>query len=241
MEREEDMSSLAHQQFLVAAEGLLLAFLLSPYPAHSAQDNWVDQIAQRVRAEYNLTSPERPRSGYERYLPQLQSIRDDLVRGNVTAVQAGMRQLVRMVAIKEGGLSESSAESLLFYISEVTPPEYLDLTTRTHLRLIQSMMSFRAEAREEVPTDFSYALIVPPMPASESAWPFEWMSKGTMNPIIILGAGMLGLVAIGVIVLLLVGIGGASSDGQSASRPKGRMVEVVEAKTSSPGSSGKAA
>ena len=235
------MPSLPHQQILVAAEGLLLAFILIVYPAHSAQENWVDQIAQRVRAEYNLTRPERVRSGYERYLPQLQSLRDALGRGNVAAVQTEMRQLVRMVAIKEGGLSDSSAESLLFYIGEVTPVEYLDLTTRSHLRLIQDRVAFKAAATDEVPTDFSYALTVPPKPASESAWPFEWRGKGTMNPIIILGAGMLVLVAIGVIVLVLVGMGGASASGQSASHPKGPTVEGLENETPSPGSSRNAA
>jgi hypothetical protein len=235
------MPSLAHQQILVAAKGLLLAVILIPNPAHSAQENWVDEIAQRVRAEYNLTSPERARSGYERYLLQLQSVQDALGRGNVAAVQTEMRHFVRMLAVKDGDISDSSAESLLFYLSEVTPVEYLDLTTRTHLRHIRDMVTFRTEAREEVPTDFSYALTVPPKPASESAWPFEWRGRGTMNPIIILGTGMLVLVAIGVMVFLIVGIGGASANGQSASHTKGLMVEGLEAKTPSPGSSRDAA
>lgn len=220
------MPSLAYQQILVAAEGLLLAFIIIPYPAHSAQDNWVDQIVQRVRAEYNLTSPERARSGYEGYVAQLRSVQDAVERGNVAAVQAEMRHLVRMVAVKEGGLSDSSAESLLFSISEVTPGEYLDLTTRTHLRLIQDMVAFRSEVREGVPTDFSYAVTVPPKPASESAWLFEWMRKWTTtNPIIALGAGMLVLVAIGVIVLILVAIGGASTNGRSANQTEGPSPE----------------
>lgn len=235
------MPSPAHQQILVAAKGVLLVLFLVPNPAEALQENWVDQITQRVQLEQDLASREPVRSGYERYLTQLQSVQLALVQGNVPAVQTEMGHLVRMAATKEGGISDSSAQSLLFYISEVTPAEYLDETTKSHLRLIREMVAFRAEAIEEVPTDSSYGSPVTPQTAPWGAWQFGWMRKGTFYPIITLGTGVLVLVAVGVIVLLLVGVGGASTNGRSARQTTDRTVEGLEKKTRSTGSSRDAA
>jgi hypothetical protein len=230
------MPSLAHQQVLVAAGGLWLVLFLVPNPAQSVQENWVDQIAQRVRAEFIVAGGEPASSGYERYLSQLQSVRQVLERGNVYGVQIEMSRLVRMVATKEGGLSDSSAQSLLFYISEVTPVEYLDETTKTRLRLIQEMVTFRAGAIEEVPADSPYGSTVAPQTAPWGGWQFGWMHKGTFHPILTLGAGVLVLVAIGMIVLLLVGLGGAAPNSRSAIQAKDRTVQGLEKKTPPAGS-----
>jgi hypothetical protein len=236
------MPSLAHQRILVAAEGLLLVlFLLSPNPAQSAQENWVDQIAQRVRAEYNLAGGEAVSAGYERYLTQLHSVRQVLERGHVYGVQIEMGRLVRMVATKEGGLSDSSAQSLLLYISQVTPGEFLDETTKTHLRLIQERETFRADVVEEVPADSPYGSTVAPQTAPWGVWQFGWVRKGTSHPIFILGAGVLVLVAIGMIAFLLVGLGGTSTTGRSAIHAQDQTAQGWEKKTPSAGSSRSAA
>lgn len=198
--------SLAHQQVLVAAEGLLLILLLIPTPAHSLQQNWVDQIAQRVQTEHDSISPQH----VELYLTQLQAVRQALGRGNVNAVQVAVTDLVRMVATKQGGLSDPSAQSLLLYISQVTPAEYLDKTTKSHLRQISDMMAFRTDNTEEIPEDSSYGLTVTPLSGSWQGWEFGWM-KSTLHPIVTLGTGILALIALGVIVLLFVGAGGVDA------------------------------
>jgi hypothetical protein len=141
-----------------------------------------------------------------------------------------------MVATKEGGLSDSSAQSLLFYISEVTPVEYLDENTKTHLRLIQDMVTFRTGAIEEVPADSPYGSTVTPQTSPWGVWQFGWMRKGPFHPILTLGAGVLVLVAIGIIVFLLVGLEGASANGRSAIHAKDRAVQGLEKKTPSAGS-----
>jgi hypothetical protein len=138
-----------------------------------------------------------------------------------------------MVATKEGGISNSSAQSLLLYIDEVTPPEYLDATTTSHLRLIREKVTFRADTIEEVPAEASYSGPVTPQSTPWASWQFGWMGQGTVPSIITLGAGVLVLVAVGVIALLLVGVGGASGNGRSADQTKDRTVEALEKKTQS--------
>lgn len=231
------MRSLAHQQMLVAAKGVFLLLCLVPAPAHSVQQGWVDQIAQRVQREERLAGGEAPTSGYERYLTQLQSVRQALVQGQVSAVQTDMGRLVRMVATKEGGISDSTAQSLLLYIGEVTPPEYLDATTTSHLRLIREKVTFRTDAIEEVPAEASYSVPVTPQITPWAAWSFRWMGQGTVPSIITLGAGVLVLVAVGVIALLFVGVGGVSANGRSANQTKDRTVEGLKKKTQLAGSS----
>jgi hypothetical protein len=227
------MPSLADRQILVAANGVLLLLFLVPDPVHSVQQGWVDQIAHRVQVEERLAGREPLSSGYERYLTQLQSVRQALVQGQVSAVQTEMGRLVRMVATKEGGIADSSAQSLLLYIGEVTPPEYLDATTTSHLRLIREKVTFRADTIEEVPAEASYSGPVTPQTTPWAAWPFAWMGQGTVPSIITLGAGVLVLVAVGVIALLLVGVGGASVNGRSANQTKDRTIERLEKKTQS--------
>lgn len=222
------MPSLAHQQILVAAMGVLVALFLIPNPADSVQESWVDLIAQRVRAEHNLASRERVSSGYERYLTQLHSVQQALAQGHVSAVQHEMSRLILMVAAKEGGISHSSAQSLLFYISEVTPVEYLDQTARSQLRLIREMVTFKADSFEELPTDSMSNSTVTSRTAPFGARQFGWMRKGTFPPIITLGAGVLVLVVVGVVVLLFVGVGGLSPHGRSAIQAKDRTLEGLE-------------
>jgi hypothetical protein len=230
-----------HQQILVAAAGLLFGLFLPPNPAESVQEDWVDQIARRVRLEYNLTSREPASPEYERYLTQLHSVQQALVQKDVAAVQRGMNHLVRMVATKEGGLSDSSAQSLLFVISEVTPVEYLDETTKSHLRSIREMKAFKDQIAEEVPADSFYGVKVPRQTVPWGMGRLGQMLKGTGNPMITLGAGTLVLLAIGVIVLLVVAVRGASRDGRSANQTNDRTVEALEKKPSSAGSSKDAA
>lgn len=221
------MPSLAHQQILVAATQILVVLFLIPNQAESTRENWADQIAHRLQAEHNLASRERVSSGYERYLTQLQSVQQALVQGNVSAVRHEMSHLVRMVATKEGGISDSSAQSLLSYIGEVTPVEYLDETTKSHLRLIREMVTFRAEAFEELPSDSGYNSTVNPQTGPWGTWRFGWMGKGTFSPMIVLGTGVLLLVAVGVVVLLLVAVGGGSTNGRSAIQAKDRPAPKV--------------
>lgn len=208
------MPALALRQILVVAMGVWLLLCLVPNPAYSVEESWLEQIAQRVQLEQRLAGREPLTTGYERYLTQLHSVHQALVQGQVSAVQTEMGRLVRMVAAKEGGISDSTAQSLLLYISKVTPAEYLDATTTSHLRLIREMMRFRADTVEEVPADAFYSAPVSPQTTPWAAWPFRLMGKGTAPSIITLGAGVLVLVAIGVIALLLVGVEGASAKGR---------------------------
>lgn len=230
------MASLAHQQVLVAATGVFL-LLSVPVPAHSVQQGWVDQIAQRVAVEQHLPGQEPLRSGYERYLTQLHSVRQALVQGQVSGVQADMGRLVRMIATKEGGISDSTAQSLLLYIGEVTPAEYLDVTTRSHLRLVRESVAFGADTIEEVAAEAGYSAPVTTHTTPWAAWQFRWMGKSSVPSIVTLGAGVLVLVAVGVIALLFVGVGGASANGRSANQMKDRTVQGLEQKTRLAGSS----
>jgi hypothetical protein len=132
-----------------AEQGLWLILLLIPTSAHSLQQNWVDQIAERVQTEHDSIVPEH----VQLYVTKLQAVHQALGRGNVDAVQAAGADLVRMVATKQGGLSDPAAQSLLLYISEVTPAEYLDGTTKSRFHLIRQMAAFRAETI--VPEDYS--------------------------------------------------------------------------------------
>jgi hypothetical protein len=192
---------LTHQQRMVAAEGVLLILLVIPTPADSLQQNWVDQIVQRVQAEHDSISPQH----VEFYLTQLQAVRQALGRGNVNAVQAAVTDLVRMVATKQGGLSDPTAQSLLLYISEVTPVEYLDETTKSRFHLIRQMAAFRAESI--APEESSEDVTVTPQTGQWNGW----MRIGTVHPIVTLGAEILALIAFGVIVLLFVGAGGVGA------------------------------
>ena len=231
------MPSPAYQRILVAALGLLLLLLfLIPVPAEGVQENWLDRIARRVQTEQHLASREAVSPGYERYLTQLHSVQQGLLRGQVSVVQTEMSHLVQMVATKEGGLSDSSAQSLLLFISEVTPGEYLDETTKSHLRLIRAMMTFRSEASEEVSAESAYGLTVPPQTAPWGWKEFGWMGKGTVHPIVTLGAGVLVLIVIGAIVLLFVGAGTTSANSRSADHSTDRTVQWLEKKNPSTGS-----
>src|SRR5512146_2812521 len=147
------MGSPARHLILVAAHALLFLVVVLPPLVSSGQSNWVEQIAQRVQSEEDLMNrgPERRES--ERYLARVFAVQQALRQGDVPLVQAEMSRLVRMVATKEGGLSDSSAQLLLLYISDVTPTEYLDETTQSRLHLIRSLMAFRADTAEEIPSE----------------------------------------------------------------------------------------
>ena len=102
--------SLTHQQVLIAAEGLLLILLLIPPPAHSLQQNWVDQIAQRVQTEHDSIRPEH----VEFYLTQLQAVRQALG----ALVCLGRRTLSRIIWTNGGQLRGWAAEYFLHSRSE---------------------------------------------------------------------------------------------------------------------------
>jgi hypothetical protein len=203
------MPSPTYQQILVASEGLFLIILLLSAPAYSLQDNWVDQIAQRVQAEQ--VGPQA-----EHYLTQLSSVRQALSQGHVGAVQREMNHLVHMVATKESGLSDASAQSLLLYISEVTPVEYLDQTTRSRFRQIREMVAFKTDSIEVIPEDSSYNVTASPQTAPWDRAGYGWMRQGRVHPIVALGAGVLALIALGVIVMVYVGLGRTASNSRSA-------------------------
>jgi hypothetical protein len=95
------------------------------------------------------------------------------------------------------------------------------------------MVTFKADAFEELPTESGYTSTVTPQTAPLGAWQFGWMGKGSIPPILTLGAGVLVLVAVGVVVLLFVGVGGASPNGRSAIQTKDRTLEELEKKTQS--------
>ncbi len=221
------MSSTGRQQILVAAMTAWFVLLLMPTPAESVKENWAEQIARHLREEKKLANHDAFGAAYDRYLTQLQMVHQALVQGNVPAVQKGMNRLVRMVAVREAGISESSAQSLLFYISEVTPVAYLDEITKSHLRLIREMVAFRAEAFEEPPVDTGYSSTVTPGTAPWGLGQFGWMGKGIFHPIFILGSGVLILVAVGVLVLLLMGLARASTESGTSVQTK-EPAEVIK-------------
>ncbi len=199
-----------HRQMLIAAVGLWYLLLFLPSDVRSGPPQWVDQIAQRLQE--HLAGPGHAVSpGSERYLVQLETLRQAVGKDDVLAVQKEMNQLVRMVGTKEGGLSDSSAQALLFYIAQVTPSEYLDQTTKSHLRIVRDLVAFNAElSDDEVREDVPYGTEFMRRPVPRGSWLFGWIGKGTLSPIFTLGAGILALVAVGAIAMFLVGLRGPS-------------------------------
>ncbi|HJT19511.1 MAG TPA: hypothetical protein VJ746_03520 [Nitrospira sp.] len=196
-----------HRQILIAALGLWPLLLSASSNALSSPHQWVDQIEQHLQEQMpgpgHAVSP-----GSERYLVQLQPLRQAVVKGHVVAVQTEMNQLVRMVATKEGGLSDSAAQALLFYISQVTPSEYLDQTTKNHLRIVRDLVAFKAELTDDdVSGDVPYGTEFMRRPIPRASWLFGWMG---LSPIVTLGAGILALVAVGAIAMFVVGLRGPS-------------------------------
>ena len=222
---------MGNQAILVAAMAGWFGLVMMPLPVESVQENWVEQIAHHMQEQKRLTNHQALKSAYERYLTQLQFVQQALAHGNQHVVQNEMGHLIRMLATKEGGISDSSARFLLYYVGEVTPVEYLDEATRDHLRLIKEMFSFRAEAIEEPPIDSGYNSTVTPRTAPWGLWKLGWLGNGTFNPIITLGAGVLLLVAVGASVLLLVGLGVGSTKSGGTIRTKEAESELVEKKT----------
>lgn len=229
------MPSMGNQQLLVVAMTGWFALVMMPLSAGSAQENWIEQITHQVQEQQRLATQKSLDSGYERYLRQLQLIQQALTHGQVRVVQHEMGHLIGMLATKEGGIADSSALSLLYYVGEVTPVEYLDENARTHLRLIKERFNDRAEAIDEPPEDSSYNTIVPPRTALWVWGGVRWMGTGTFNPIIALGVGVLLFFAVGISVLLLAGLGLPSTNGGGPSRTKEAESDVARKQTKTAG------
>ncbi|HEU4683047.1 MAG TPA: hypothetical protein VFS39_00915 [Nitrospira sp.] len=193
---------------ILIAVPILVAMVLSlPDLTLRAEQSWVDRIGQRLQAQ--LAESDVPPAASERYAVRLQSVRQAVEKGQVMLVQREMSELVRMVATREGGINDAAAQMLLFYISQVAPSQYLDQTTKSHLRIIRDLVTFKAEVVEEtVPEEGSYGLAQPSL--VPTAWPFGWIGTGRASYVITLGAGILVLILIGAIAMLLLGLRGPS-------------------------------
>ena len=206
------MWSMSPQRIVVIFFTALSTLLSVPNLAGGIQKSWTDRIAQHLQEEKARTSQDAFRPAYDRYLTQIQAVQWRVSQGNVAAAQKELNRLIQTIAIREGGIPESSALSLLFHISEVTPIEYQSETTKSHLRLIRELFTSSAGISEDLPVDPSYGWTVTPRTAPSGWERLSWWGKSRLHPIIVLGSGVLVLVAVAVVVLLFIGFRGASPE-----------------------------
>ena len=229
------MRSSACRQILVAAMIGWMALAAVPLPAKSAQDNWIEQLTQRIREQSRLTTHPATASSYERCLVQLQRVQRALTQGDTRLVQREMGHLVAMVGAAESEIDDASAKLLLASIGALTPAEYLDSATRSQLRLIREIGIAGSETEEiQAPsTDAPYSLTTqtPHQTGSWGSWIFRWADIGKSNPLIALGAGVLFLVGVGVVVLALVALGVGTPRSEAPVQPKQTASQVDEKKT----------
>lgn len=229
------MRSFACRQILVAAMVGWMALVAIPSPVGSAQENWIEQIAQHIREQSRLTTHPAAASAYERYLAQLQQVQQAFAQGNTRLVQREMGRLVVMVGTTENGIADSSAKLLLASIGEITPGEYLDSVTRSHLRLIREIDIAGAGIEEPSapPPDVPYGVPVQTRQRTRSwtSWIFGWVDNGESNPLFALGAGVLLLMGVSAVVMAFIVLGVRAPRSEEPVQPKQAAIQVDEKKT----------
>jgi len=218
------MTPIRSQRRLLAVTTISLALFLTPNLIAGVQDNWTEQIAQHLREEKTQANQEAFGPAYDRYLAQLQVVQQALLLHNPSAVKKELNRLVQMIAVREGGISQSSSLSLIFYISEVTPSTYHDETMKSRFRLVRQLFTSSAEATREPPSDASYGSAVARRTAPWGLDPYSWMGKSRFHPIFFLGVGVLILVGVGVLVLLYIGLRGSYSERKTSVQTKTKQL-----------------
>jgi hypothetical protein len=220
------MAPIRSQRTLLSVTAILLTLLLTPNLIAGVQDDWTEQIAHHLREEKTQAYQEAFGPAYDRYLAQLQVVQQALLLHNPPAVKKELNRLIQMIAVREGGISQSSSLSLIFYISEVTPSAYHDETMKSHFRLVRQLFTSGVEASREPPSDASYGSAAPPRIAPWGLNQYSWMGKIRFHPMFILGLGVLILVAVGGVVLLFVGLRGASSENKPSVQSKSKHMRL---------------
>jgi hypothetical protein len=218
------MALIRSQRRLLAVTTISLALFLTPDLIAAVQDNWTEQIAHHLREEKTQANQEAFGPAYDRYLAQLQVVQQALLLHKPSDVKKELNRLVQMIAVREGGISQSSSLSLIFYISEVTPSAYHDETMKSRFRLVRELFTSSAEASREPPSDASYGSAVARRTAPWGVEPYGWTGNSRFHPIFFLGVGVLILVGIGVLVLLYIGLRGSYSERKTSVQTKTKQL-----------------
>ena len=205
------MRSSARQQILMAALVGCVAWAAIPQPVGGAQEDWIEQIAQQIREQRRETTDPAAASAYDRYLVQLRRVQQAFAQGETLQVQREMARLVATVGTTKSGIGDSPARHLLAFIGGHTPFEYLDRATRSHLRLIVEMEREVAatKAARNPPMDPYFSSLGKPRQQARSwtSWIYGWVRNAESHPLILVGAGALFLVGIGVVAMLFIALG----------------------------------
>jgi hypothetical protein len=220
------MAPIRFQRRLVAATTISFTLLLTPNLIAGIQDNWIEQIAQHLREEKHQAHQEAFGPAYDRYLAQLQVVQKALLLHNAPSVKKELNRLIQMIAVREGGISQSSSLSLLFYISEVTPSVYHDETMKNRFRLVRKLFTSSAEVSMEPPNDANYGSAVVRLTAPSGLEQYSWMGKSRFHLIFILGAGVLILAGVGALVLLFMGLRGSYIEGKTSIQIKPKHLRL---------------
>lgn len=188
-----------HRLLLLAALVGALTLEAMPLPADRPQATWIDQIAFHVITQQETAAGEGLGQAYSRYLVQLQTVRAAVTGGNLLTVHNEMNRLIEMLGAKEGGISDSSASSLLYHVALVTPRQYLDDVARDRLRIV--MDQFELPGDEASGERLHGWNVLTPRRADSG---FGSIGGGTFSPIVALGVGILLVTAIGAGILLLL-------------------------------------
>ncbi len=229
------MRSSARQQILRAAIVGCLAWAAIPLPVGSAPADWIEQIAQQIREQRRDATDPAAAAAYDRYLIQLQRVRKAFAQGETLRVQREMARLVATVGTTKSGIGESSARQLLASIGVNTPFEYLDRATRSHLSLIVEMEREGAatKAAPNPPVDPFYSSLGKNRQRASSwtSWIYGWVRDAESNPLIVVGAGALLLVGIGVVAMLLLSLGAGTPRTEASTQTGQAKSQVAEDKT----------
>lgn len=213
-------------RWLLVATTMSFALLLIPNLSEGVQGSWTEQIAHHLREEKNQSHQEELGAVYDRYLAQLEVVDQAYQVRNVPEVKKELNRLVQMIAAREGGISQSSALSLIFYISEVTPPVYHDETMKSHFRLVQRLFTSKAEESLEPPIDSGYGSAVPARTVPWGLNQYGWLGEIWYHPMFILGLGVLVLVVVGSLVFLFLGLRGGNSENKPSIRIKPKQLRL---------------
>jgi hypothetical protein len=221
------MAQMGARRILAAATIISFALLLASNVIAGVQDNWIEQIARHLREEKNQSHQEAFGPAYDRYLAQLQVVQQALQLRDTPAVKKELNRLIQMIAVREGGISQSSALSLIFDISEVTPPVYHDETMKSHFLLVRRLFISKAQVAEEPPIDAtSHASIVRLRTAPVGLERYNWLGEIRFHPLFVLGAGVLILVVVGGLVLLYMGLRGSYVERKSSIQIKPKQLRL---------------
>lgn len=141
----------------------------SPLGAEPGVQIWTDQLVHQVQQQRDRTTHPAVREGYERYLQDLQRMRDADAAGDEDAVRAGVVRLIRMLALRDNMISESFAHKLLQSIAMSVPVHLLDLDAAMEAKLLRIRDEMDTSPRHESSHGGSGATAT-----ADDAWRSQW-------------------------------------------------------------------